>query len=149
MNLLDVNTAQSADPKANLRESACISAAHRALLRWAKVISSRKIEDVLSLYAPDAILVPTLSNEIGEREEERRRYFEVFLANEGLQCSITVQKSRVSHKLGTVVIGGLYTFGFRRDGRPQTVPARFLFTFEEIEGRWLITGHHSSRLSEE
>jgi hypothetical protein len=47
-----------------------------------------------------------------------------------------------------VVIGGLYTFRFEHQGREQAVPARFLFTFEEIDGQWLITGHHSSRMSD-
>jgi len=89
-----------------------------------------------------------VTNEIGEREEERRRYFESFLSNQSLRCTISSQKKRASRKLGTVVIGGLYTFDFIRDGRAESVPARFLFTFEEIDGRWLITGHHSSGLSE-
>ncbi|MGA1834168.1 nuclear transport factor 2 family protein [Rhizobium wenxiniae] len=129
-------------------ERTCLEAAREALFRWVQVITSQSIDDVLSLYAADAILVPTLSDEIREREEERRHYFENFLANGVQACDILVQKKRVSQKLGTVVIGGLYTFKFLRAGVESTVPARFLFTFEEIEGRWLITGHHSSRLSE-
>lgn len=133
---------------ADSSDSFCLASARKALYRWAEVVSTGNIEELLNLYAPDAILVPTLSDEIGEREVERRRYFEAFLSNENLHCAITMQKKRVSHKLGTVVIGGLYTFRFRRDGRDEVVLARFLFTFEEIDGRWLITGHHSSRLSE-
>lgn len=129
-------------------ENTCLVQALEALRRWTEVISSGRVDKVLALYAPDAILVPTLSDEIGEREDERRRYFETFLSNESLSCEILVQKRRVSQKLGTVVIGGLYTFRFRRKGGDNVVPARFLFTFEEIDGRWLITGHHSSRLSE-
>lgn len=128
-------------------ESSCLAEARKALYRWAEVVSSGSIDNVLALYAPDAILVPTLSNEIREREEERRNYFENFLSNPNLRCEITLQKKRVSRKLGTVVIGGLYTFRFERDGAEAVVPARFLFTFEEIDGRWLITGHHSSPLT--
>lgn len=129
-------------------DQTCLAAAREALFRWAEVIASGCVEDVLALYAPDAILVPTLSDEIGEREEERRRYFEAFLSNDVQSCDILIQKKRVSQKLGTVVIGGLYTFRLLRKGLEELVPARFLFTFEEIDGRWLITGHHSSRLSE-
>ncbi|MCS0504748.1 nuclear transport factor 2 family protein [Ancylobacter mangrovi] len=141
-------TLREAEDRLGPGEAACLSAARKALFHWAEVISSGDVASVLALYAPDAILVPTLSNEIGEREEERRRYFESFLSNQGLRCTISSQKKRVSRKLGTVVIGGLYTFDFIRNGRAESVPARFLFTFEEIDGRWLITGHHSSRLSE-
>ncbi|MNF09062.1 hypothetical protein D3C80_2096320 [compost metagenome] len=53
-------------------------------------------------------------------------------------------KKRVSRKLGTVVVGGLYTFVYRDSGEQRVVPARFLFTFERIDEQWLITGHHSS-----
>lgn len=129
-------------------EESCLIAAQQALRRWANVIGTRSVDDVLALYAPNAILVPTLSDEIGEREEERRRYFEAFLSNDVRFCDISIQKARVSQKLGTVVIGGLYTFRLLRDDTENLVPARFLFTFEEIDGHWLITGHHSSRLSE-
>ena len=140
--------AANTDAAPEVVEADCLAAARSALFRWAEVISSGRIEDLLALYAPDAILVPTLSNVIGGKEEERRQYFENFFARGNVQCEITLRKKRVSRKLGTVVIGGLYTFTFERDGRKEAVPARFLFTFEEIDGRWLITGHHSSRLSE-
>lgn len=138
----DVETAR------NRSAASCLTEAGKVLLSWAETIATRDVEAVLSLYAPDAILVPTLSDDIRGREEDRRRYFESFLSNDGISCGITVQKKRVSRKLGTVVIGGLYTFTIRRDGAEEEVPARFLFTFEEIGGRWLITGHHSSRTAE-
>ncbi|KAB7770854.1 SgcJ/EcaC family oxidoreductase [Xanthomonas maliensis] len=126
----------------------CLAEASNMLSRWADTVGRRDIEAVLALYAPDAILVPTLSDAIRGRDDDRRAYFTSFLAADGLSCDITVQKKRVSAKLGTVVIGGLYTFTFERNGVSASVPARFLFTFEEIDGRWLITGHHSSRCSE-
>ncbi|OAG66731.1 DUF4440 domain-containing protein [Xanthomonas floridensis] len=123
--------------------------ADKMLLRWTETVGRRDIEAVLALYAPDAILVPTLSDDIRGRDADRRAYFAAFLAADGLSCGVTVQKKRVSAKLGTVVIGGLYTFVFERGDVSEPVHARFLFTFEEIDGRWLITGHHSSRCLEE
>ncbi|PPU78176.1 MULTISPECIES: DUF4440 domain-containing protein [Xanthomonas] len=126
----------------------CLAAADKMLLHWTETVGRRDIEAVLALYAPDAILVPTLSDDIRGRDADRRAYFASFLAADGLSCGVTVQKKRVSAKLGTVVIGGLYTFVFERDGVSEPVHARFLFTFEEIDGQWLITGHHSSRCSE-
>ncbi|AIR91081.1 SgcJ/EcaC family oxidoreductase [Pseudomonas cremoricolorata] len=125
-------------------EMACLAAAKAALYRWAATVSTRDVDAVLALYASDAILVPTLSNQVRDCRDSRRGYFEQFLANDGLVCDIQVFTKRVSRKLGTVVVGGLYTFVYREDGQPRTVPARFLFTFEQIDGQWLITGHHSS-----
>jgi len=132
-------------PTANVNsEIACLAGAKAALQQWAATVTTGDVEKLLSLYAPDAILVPTLSNRVRDCEESRRHYFDSFLANDGLVCDIQVFKKRVSRKLGTVVVGGLYTFAYRQDGEQRVVPARFLFTFEQIDGQWLITGHHSS-----
>lgn len=117
-----------------------------SLLRWAEVVSSGHLEDLLALYASDAILVPTMADEVGGRADERRAYFESFLANPNLRCRIDTLRKRISHKLGTVVVGGHYTFTYGHGDAEQTLPARYLFTFEEIDGAWLITGHHSSRM---
>lgn len=125
-------------------EMACLAGAKAALHRWAETVATRDVDKVLALYAADAILVPTLSNLVRDCDDSRRNYFENFLANDGLVCDIQVFKKRVSRKLGTVVVGGLYTFVYREGGEQHTVPARFLFTFERIDEQWLITGHHSS-----
>ncbi|WP_158889928.1 MULTISPECIES: DUF4440 domain-containing protein [unclassified Pseudomonas] len=126
-------------------EIACLAGAKAALHTWAATVATRDVEAILALYAPDAILVPTLSNEVRDCEDSRREYFRNFLANEGLVCNVEIFKKRVSSKLSTVVVGGLYIFHYRDGEQVIRVPARFLFTFEQIDGRWLITGHHSSR----
>lgn len=126
-------------------EIACLAGAKAALHTWAATVATRDVEAILALYAPDAILVPTLSNEVRDCEDSRREYFRNFLANEGLVCDVQIFKKRVSSQLGTVVVGGLYVFHYRDGEQAISVPARFLFTFEHLEGRWLITGHHSPR----
>ncbi|WP_209015688.1 nuclear transport factor 2 family protein [Roseibium sp. RKSG952] len=113
--------------------------------QWTIAVGSGHIEAILALYAPDAILVPTLSNEVVVTEEGRRRYFEFFLSNGVSECLVDGEVIRINHELRTVAIGGIYTFYLRNGSGEQTVEARFLFTLEEIGGRWLITGHHSSR----
>ena len=127
-----------------LAETRC-GGAHATLVQWTEAVASGRVEKVLGLYAPDAILVPTLSNEIIVAEAGRRSYFEFFLSDGGPTCTVNCDTTRIDDKLGTVAIGGIYTFCFPRPTGEETVPARFLFTFEELEGRWLITGQHSSR----
>ena len=136
---LSVSTETYADT-----ELACLAGAKAALYRWAATVATRDVDKILELYAADAILVPTLSNQVRDCDDSRRNYFENLLANDGLVCDIQVLKKRVSRKLGTVVVGGLYTFVYRDGGEQRSVPARFLFTFERINDEWLITGHHSS-----
>lgn len=125
-------------------EQHCLAGAREALHAWARTVASRDVDQVLALYAPDAILVPTLSNQVRDCDPSRRGYFETFLGCEALHCEVLTFNKRVSRKLGTVVVGGLYRFHITRGGVTEAVPARFLFTFEFIDGRWLITGHHSS-----
>ncbi|WP_273862833.1 DUF4440 domain-containing protein [Pseudomonas sp. LA5] len=132
-------------PARSNEEIACLAGAKAALHTWAAPVATREVEAILALYAPDAILVPTLSNELRDCEDSRREYFRNFLANEGLVCDVEIFKKRVGSKLSTVVVGGLYVFHYRDGEQVISVPARFLFTFEQIDGRWLITGHHSSR----
>ena len=134
-----------AAPARSNEEIACLAGAKAALYTWAATVATRDVEAILALYAADAILVPTLSNEVRDNEERRREYFRNFLANDGLVCDVQIFKKRVSSQLSTVVVGGLYVFHYREDEQAISVPARFLFTFEQINGRWLITGHHSSR----
>lgn len=119
--------------------------ARSTLTKWTQAVASGRIDEILKLYAPDAILVPTLSNEIVVTDDDRRRYFEFFLSDGGPACTVDREEIRVDRSGGSVAIGGIYTFCFSRPGGEETVPARFLFTFEELDARWLITGHHSSR----
>ncbi len=122
-----------------------IDGARTTLTRWTEAVTAGQIDAILPLYAPDAILVPTLSNEIVVTEHGRRKYFEFFLSDGGPDCVVDRLVSRTDRKLGTATIAGIYSFRFHRSSGEEIVPARFLFTFEEVNTRWLITGHHSSR----
>jgi len=120
--------------------------ARATLNAWTQAVASNRIDNVLQLYADDAVLVPTLSNEIHVTAAGRRRYFDFFLSRDVLSCTVDQEVVRMEPTRGTVAIGGIYTFRFRTEkGGEEAVAARFLFTFEAFDGRWLITGHHSSR----
>ncbi|MEM9631468.1 MAG: nuclear transport factor 2 family protein [Pseudomonadota bacterium] len=128
-----------------IMEESRFNGARSTLYQWTEAVASGQVEQVLDLYAPDAILVPTLANDIIVTQEGRRRYFEFFLSDGSAHCTVDSEEIRVDQKRCTVTIGGVYSFCFQRPSGEETVPARFLFTFEEMNSRWLITGHHSSR----
>ncbi len=130
---------------AQILEMGNIEGAQATLVRWRAAVATGRVDNVMALYASDAILVPTLSNEIIVTQDGRRNYFEFFLSDGGPTCTVDREELRINHKNGTVAIGGIYTFCFRRSAGEESIPARFLFNFEEIDARWLITGHHSSR----
>lgn len=89
--------------------------------------------------------MPTLQNYICRDAAERQTYFEKLLGNPGLTCQLDSVYLCANHTPGTATAAGHYTFSFKRDGADETIPARFLYSFEEIDGAWLIIGHHSSQ----
>ena len=122
-----------------------IDKAHTVFLRWVEAVSTRDIDTVLALYVEDAFLVPTLQNKICSTTQDRCLYFEMLFGNPDLNCRVDEWYARSNHNQKTVVLSGLYTFTFTVDKSRQTIPARFIFTFECINSKWLITGHHSSQ----
>lgn len=54
----------AAEPYADT-ELACLAGAKAALYRWAATVATRDVDQVLALYAPDAILVPTCRTRYG------------------------------------------------------------------------------------
>lgn len=115
------------------------------LAKWTETVSRRDAASVPSLHAPDAILVPMMTDEAHRNEDARRNNFGSFLATEGLQCGITDRKTRANPERGKVAIAGRSCFSTRREGRDELIPAGFLFNFEVIGGEWLVTSHHSSQ----
>ena len=110
--------------------------------RWNQALQTGDAEAVANNYAADAVLLPTLSNMPRHDDASRTDYFEKFLKK--------VPSGRVDRR--TIRTGcndasdtGLYTFTF---GDKSVVQARYTFTYGLIEGRWLITSHHSSVMPE-
>ncbi|WP_193763238.1 nuclear transport factor 2 family protein [Methylorubrum sp. Q1] len=127
------------------KSSSCRSAAHKTLEQWIAAVEKLSVDDTTRLYTENALLVPTLEDGVPNTPATRRAYFEKFLSQDSLSCKIDLQVDHASGKDDAVLIGGLYTFEIIKNRKKEIIPARFLFVFEEFDGQWLITGHHSSR----
>ncbi len=117
----------------------------RALFdRWNNRLQTGDPEKVADLYAPDAVLLPTLSPEIRTTHAGIVDYMEGFLAKhpsgEELQSVVKVLDPR------TAIDTGVYRFTFHNaDGTTSsTADARYTFVYEKRHGEWLIINHHSS-----
>ena len=110
--------------------------------RWNASLKSLKPDEVLSNYAPDAILLPTVSNQPRLTQAERRDYFAHFLENKPQG----VIDQRVIH-LGCndALDSGVYTFTM---GDGTKVRARYTFAYSYQNSQWLIVSHHSSAMPE-
>lgn len=110
---------------------------------WNDALATGDPDLVTGMYAEDAVLLPTVSNQVRHNHAEIRDYFAAFLAKKP-QGVITESNARVlSDTLATNA--GIYVFTF---GDGSTVAARFNYTYELINGAWKIIQHHSSAMPE-
>ena len=109
---------------------------------WNNALKSGDPENVANLYAPGAILLPTMSNLVRHDHNEIKDYFVHFIANKPVGA---ILESNL-RDLGEIIINsGIYEFTFQ-DG--SAVKARFTFVYTKVNTRWMIIEHHSSQMPE-
>ncbi len=109
---------------------------------WNNALLSGNPKSVVALYDSDAILLPTVSNNVRHNHEEIEDYFVNFVAK-GPQGKINETNIRIFDDIA--INSGVYTFTFK-DG--VVVQARFTFVYKYIDERWMIIEHHSSAMPE-
>lgn len=110
--------------------------------RWNASLATLDPEKVVENYAPDAVLLPTLSNKPRLTQEERKEYFVDFLKKHP-QGKIDSRTIKIA--CNKAIDTGTYTFTLK-DG--TKVPARYTYSYEFKDGKWLISSHHSSAMPE-
>ena len=110
--------------------------------RWNSSLATLDPDKVVANYAPDAVLLPTVSNKPRTKPAEIREYFVKFLKNSP-QGQIDSRTIKVGCNVAQDV--GTYTFKFK-DG--STVHARYTYVYEWTGGNGLIGHHHSSAMPE-
>jgi uncharacterized protein (TIGR02246 family) len=121
-----------------------------AFKKWNNALKTLDPETVIDLYAPDAILLPTVADDVRTTKEERRKYFIDFLKKEP-EGELDEYHIRL---IGRDALGlpnavsnqGIYTFKLKAEGKK--VQARYTFNYVRNGERWLIKKHHSSAMPE-
>ena len=114
--------------------------------RWNAALATLDPEKVVALYAPEAVLLPTVSNKPRTNHEEIRDYFVHFLAQKP-QGTIDFRIIKIG--CNTASDTGLYTFTLHDpQGQATQVSARYSYVYEYLNGQWLIEHHHSSAMPE-
>lgn len=114
--------------------------------QWNQSLQTGKPEEVVKNYAPDAILLPTVSNRVRHNHDEIKDYFEHFLDKKPVG-KLDEQNVRL---LGNdiAINSGIYTFTLNHEERPRDVQARYTFVYRKLNDKWLIIEHHSSFMPE-
>lgn len=115
--------------------------------QWNAALKTGNAQQVVSLYAPDAVLQPTVSNQVRNTPALITDYFEHFLALKPVG-RINYREVR---QLGNdaAMDSGVYTFTLTdAKGKTRDVQARYTFLYEKVGGQWKILNHHSSAMPE-
>lgn len=112
---------------------------------WDKSLQTGKPSEVAKTYTDDAILVPTMSNQVRHTHPEIENYFERFLS---LSPDGRIEEQNIQIYCDVAINSGIYAFDVIKDGQPSEIKARFTFVYHKVGDRWLIAEHHSSGMPE-
>lgn len=113
---------------------------------WIKAVNNRNIENILSFYNENAILIPTFSNKILNSRAKIRDYFEKLNANKELSVTLhekTVKIQEISESI--YALCGIYLWRLAVEDEPLSFEARFSFVLD-LRLATPIIQHHSSQI---
>lgn len=114
--------------------------------RWNTALQTGNPDEIVKVYAEDAVLLPTVSNKPRTNRAEIREYFVHFMEGKPVGH---IDTSTIRIGCNDVSNVGTYTFMLTdKEGKATPVAARYSFNYEFKDGNWLITHHHSSAMPE-
>lgn len=116
--------------------------ANGVLDRWSAAYTSNDPDAIVKMYAPEAILLGTVSPVISIGTEAIQKYFSV-IKGSGNRNAIQERHTIVLDD-NAVVITGFYEFTRMKDGQASPAPSRFTMLVIKSGGEWRIAHHHSS-----
>ncbi|HEU5222655.1 MAG TPA: SgcJ/EcaC family oxidoreductase [Candidatus Lumbricidophila sp.] len=115
---------------------------------WNAALQTGDASKVAALYANDAVLLPTVSNQVRTDQAGITDYFTHFLENKpsGKRTQSLINVLDENSAIDT----GIYDFTLTdpKTNAKSVVTARYTFEYEKRDGKWLIVNHHSSKLPE-
>lgn len=115
---------------------------------WNAALQTRDSDKVADLYAKNAVLLPTVSNQVRTDRAQIVDYFDHFLANKPVGTKVKTIVNVLDSN--SAIDTGVYRFTLtdHDTGEKRMVEARYTYTYEKIGGKWLIVNHHSSAMPE-
>ncbi len=116
--------------------------ANQILDEWQRFLNSGDLENIVRLYADEAVLWGTFSDTLRDSPRQIEEYFKQLFERDGLRVEWGTVCFRSCD--GFHLCSGTYEFSYV-EHKPVTVPARFTFAIGRDEGAGLkILTHHSS-----
>lgn len=118
-----------------------ISPVRRILDTWVANLNRGSLDDVVDMYALDAVLLATFETEPARTPAAIGAYF----AGLGARVDLSVEVEEDSLSEHGTVIAGLYTFAHGSGPERVTAPSRFTLVVDPGQERPILH-HHSSLL---
>ncbi|MGY6697474.1 MAG: SgcJ/EcaC family oxidoreductase [Roseinatronobacter sp.] len=112
---------------------------------WNSALQTGDSRAVGALYADDATLIPTLSNEIRQTPAAIESYFTKFMT---LLPKASILHQTIRRFAAIAINSGIYSFETTVDGAVHVLVARFTFVYRKDGDTWKIIEHHSSAMPE-
>ena len=117
--------------------------AFQVLEQFKKAFDASDMQTVVSLFAPDALFLPTTNPRLLTTTKEFDDYFQPLKRLAPLSMKID-SSSAIVLSDSAVLFTGMDTFGLTRDGKAVEVPARFTILVAKGDRGWRISHFHSS-----
>lgn len=113
---------------------------------WLDAVNQRRTDEVLALYSPEALLLPTFSPHTLWTTEKRRGYFDQLASRPGMEVSLHEKTLKIQVVgPGVEMLTGIYRFQFAIDDEPLVFEARFSYLID-LNQAAPILHHHSSQI---
>ncbi|WP_201522754.1 nuclear transport factor 2 family protein [Aliarcobacter butzleri] len=116
------------------------------LEQWMQSINNGNVENLLSLYDKDAVLIPTFSNRLLNTPDKLKNYFEKLESREELSIALH-EKTLLIQELKNEIysLSGIYNWRFAVDGELLNFEARFSYIIDLSKPNPILH-HHSSQI---
>ena len=110
---------------------------------WMETICSNNVENIVSLYKEEAVLLGTLDGKLRKGHSDIREYFDFFVKLQPCGKITKIEEEDFGHRrMG--VANGTYDFDLTENGEKTVAPARFTFVLGRSGTKWKIHSNHSS-----
>ncbi len=116
------------------------------LEQWMQAVNNGDVEGLLGLYDSQAVLIPTFSNRLLNKQDKLRDYFEKLGSREELSIALH-EKTLIVQELKNPIfsLSGIYNWRFIVDGELLNFEARFSYVID-LSKPSPILHHHSSQI---
>ena len=116
------------------------------LEQWMQSVNNGNVEDLLSLYDKDAVLIPTFSNRLLNTPDKLKNYFEKLGSREELSIALHEKTLIIQNLQNSIsILSGIYNWRFAVDGELLNFEARFSYVIDLSKPNPILH-HHSSQI---